>query len=103
MISQYDKLTKEYAELCKAHASLKEKKQQWRGKVEQDSNTRIADHMRGSTVEISSINASLGGDGSFLANGVMMFLEIKYTAISSAVSCHRYCLIGALHLSVALF
>jgi hypothetical protein len=76
MISQYEKLSQEHAELSKMHAALMETKQPWGGERGQDASTGIGNHMRGSTVAISSVNGdtSSGGDGGFPENGLMVFL-----------------------------
>ena len=60
IISQYEKLTRKYAELSKMHDALKEKKQQGKGELEEDSDSEVANITRDSTRTVSSINGELG-------------------------------------------
>ncbi|KIN02917.1 hypothetical protein OIDMADRAFT_52740 [Oidiodendron maius Zn] len=83
IISQYEKLTREYAELSKMHDALKEKKQQWKGELEEDSDSEIANITRGSTRTVSSINgeSGLGDDGPFWTMSPIVILdhELNYS------------------------
>ena len=76
MISQYEKLTKEYNELSKVHAALQEKKYLWGWGFEENAKGRIVDDMCASTVAIPLANgdARLGGDRGILDDEMIMLL-----------------------------